>query len=105
MNESNHKKHGSESRKNIGNFHHNEWAIMGSTCGEINKFFLQINEHLSKNHKVYYIDEDHSISTNYLKIQNKVRTSITSNSFNNQIFVIFPIKIVLKNFVFLTPLN
>ncbi|MEZ5048772.1 MAG: NTP transferase domain-containing protein [Saprospiraceae bacterium] len=71
MNESNHKKHGSESRKNIGNFHHNEWAIMGSTCGEINKFFLQINEHLSKNHKVYYIDEDHSISTNYFKIQNK----------------------------------
>ncbi len=46
-----------------GDFHFNEWALIGAPCTVITEMAAQINEELSKNLNIGYIDEDHNAAT------------------------------------------
>lgn len=54
-----HQKHAKLTRPNLGNFGRNEWAIIGTPCGNIQKIAYQLTEILSKHFKVSYVDADH----------------------------------------------
>jgi len=54
-----HRKHTKLTRPNHGNFTRNEWAIIGTPCGDIQKLAYQLIEGLSKKWKVSYVDADH----------------------------------------------
>lgn len=54
-----HLKHAKIERRNIGEFHQNEFAILGTPCGEIKKLSFSIIEKLKSKYKVGYVDADH----------------------------------------------
>ncbi len=54
-----HQKHARLTRPNLGNFGKNEWAIIGTPCGNIQKIAYQLTQILSKHFKVSYVDADH----------------------------------------------
>ena len=54
-----HQKHTKLTKPNIGQFARNEWAIMGTSCGNIQKLAMDLNEKLSPNFKTAYVDADH----------------------------------------------
>ena len=54
-----HVKHAKIERRNVGEFHQNEFAILGTPCGEIKKLAFSIIEKISARHKVGYVDADH----------------------------------------------
>ncbi len=55
-----HQKHTALTRPNIGNFHRQEWAIIGTPCDTIQRLSREIIESLSSDYKVGYIDADHA---------------------------------------------
>jgi len=57
-----HHKHPPLIRPEVGNYHRLEWAIYGTTCGEIETFFNKVNEHFKSNKRLTYVDADHSES-------------------------------------------
>lgn len=54
-----HQKHANLTKPNFGNFGRNEWAIIGTPCGKIQKLAFTLIEQLSKEYKVSYVDADH----------------------------------------------
>ncbi|MEZ4963022.1 MAG: NTP transferase domain-containing protein [Saprospiraceae bacterium] len=56
---SNHKKHADIARPALGDFGRNEWAILGTHCGNIKKLAFQLCQVLSPQWKVAYVDADH----------------------------------------------
>ncbi len=54
-----HEKHAFLVKPQLGNFHRNEWAILGTPCGRIKKLAFAISEMLSDKLKVAYVDADH----------------------------------------------
>lgn len=54
-----HLKHAKIERCNIGEFHRNEFAILGTPCDEIKKLSYSIIEKLKSKCKVGYVDADH----------------------------------------------
>ncbi|MEP2023796.1 MAG: NTP transferase domain-containing protein [Reichenbachiella sp.] len=54
-----HQKHAKLTRPNIGNFGRNEFAILGTPCGEIKKLAQSISKQLSDKYKIAYVDADH----------------------------------------------
>lgn len=54
-----HQKHAKLNQPSIGEFHRNEWAILGTTCGKIKKLAYGIIDALAENWKVAYVDADH----------------------------------------------
>lgn len=54
-----HQKHAKLSRPDLGNFHRNEWAILGTTCGNIKTLANQVIAKLARNWKIAYVDADH----------------------------------------------
>ncbi|HFA50989.1 MAG TPA: molybdopterin-guanine dinucleotide biosynthesis protein MobA [Bacteroidetes bacterium] len=54
-----HQKHTALARPALGAFGRNEWAIIGTPCGNIKKLASQITGALSKKWKVGYVDADH----------------------------------------------
>ena len=54
-----HEKHAKMIRPSFGNFHRNEWAILGTTCGNIQKLAYQLGDALSATYKMGYVDADH----------------------------------------------
>ena len=54
-----HQKHANISKPNLGNFGRNEWAIIGTPCGNIQKLAYSLIEDLQKSFKVSYVDADH----------------------------------------------
>jgi len=54
-----HLKHAKIERRNIGEFHQNEFAVLGTPCGEIKKLSFSIIEKLKSKYKVGYVDADH----------------------------------------------
>ncbi len=54
-----HQKHAKLCRSNVGNFGRNEWAVIGTPCGNIKKLTAQLTEILSGSWKVAYVDADH----------------------------------------------
>lgn len=56
----NHKKHTKLSKPEGGEFHRNEWAIIGAPCDIISNLATDLNAILSENHKLAFIDADHN---------------------------------------------
>ncbi len=54
-----HQKHTKLTKPNIGQFARNEWAIIGTSCGNIQKLALSLNEKLPPQYKTAYVDADH----------------------------------------------
>lgn len=54
-----HQKHTKLSRPNHGTFARNEWAIIGTPCGNIKSLAFELTEKLSAKYKVAYVDADH----------------------------------------------
>ena len=54
-----HQKHTALKRPKLGNFGRNEWAILGTTCGNIQQLANKIIQQLSPKHQVAYVDADH----------------------------------------------
>lgn len=54
-----HTKHTALIRPRGGDYHTNEWALIGAPCSVINEFANRINQLLSKRLKVGYLDADH----------------------------------------------
>jgi len=54
-----HQKHAKLNKPQIGNFHRNEWAILGTTCGKIKKLAFALSALLKEEYKLGYLDADH----------------------------------------------
>jgi len=54
-----HQKHAKLTRPNYGQFARNEWAIIGTPCGDIQSLAYQLTKRLSEKYKVSYVDADH----------------------------------------------
>jgi len=54
-----HQKHAKLTRPNLGEFGRNEWAIIGTPCGNIQQLSFRLIEVLQKKIKVSYVDADH----------------------------------------------
>jgi len=59
MNNKPHQKHAKIVRPDLGVFARNEWAIIGTPCGNIKKMAHKVIEKLSQKFKVAYADADH----------------------------------------------
>ncbi|MDF1697497.1 MAG: NTP transferase domain-containing protein [Saprospiraceae bacterium] len=64
-----HQKHPPLTRPKIGNYHRLEWAVYGTTCGEIETFFENLNTRLAEDYRLSYIDADHSDATKNTMLQ------------------------------------
>ena len=56
-----HHKHPPLARSNIGYYHNCEWAIYGTTCGQISSFYQLIDDKLKSKYRISYIDADHRV--------------------------------------------
>ena len=54
-----HQKHANITRPNYGNFGRQEWAIIGTPCGNIQQLAYALTNILQKKYKVAYVDADH----------------------------------------------
>lgn len=54
-----HKKHEDIARPSLGHFGRNEWAILGTNCGEIKQLASQLTAAFSPKYKIGYVDADH----------------------------------------------
>lgn len=54
-----HQKHAKLTKSALGNFARNEWAIIGTPCGNIQKLAKTLTEKLNPSYKTAYIDADH----------------------------------------------
>lgn len=54
-----HNKHANITRPNYGEFHRNEYAIIGTPCGAIQQLAQALIEQLAASAKVSYVDADH----------------------------------------------
>ncbi len=54
-----HKKHADIARPALGEFHRQEWAIIGTPCGKIKKLAFAITEQLADRFRIGYVDADH----------------------------------------------
>lgn len=54
-----HQKHAKIARPNLGKFARNEYAILGTPCGEIKNLAQLISTNLSDKYKIAYVDADH----------------------------------------------
>ncbi|GJM33372.1 MAG: hypothetical protein DHS20C18_23730 [Saprospiraceae bacterium] len=55
----NHQKHTKLTRPDLGQFGRNEWAIIGTPCGNIQQLATQLITQLSAEFKMAYVDADH----------------------------------------------
>lgn len=54
-----HQKHAKLKRPAFGNFGRNEWAIIGTPCGNLKRIAFEVTKALSNHYKVAYLDADH----------------------------------------------
>ena len=55
-----HQKHANITRPNLGEYGRLEWAIIGTTCGEIQKLSRYLISSLSQSLNIAYVDADHA---------------------------------------------
>ncbi|NRA49883.1 MAG: NTP transferase domain-containing protein [Phaeodactylibacter sp.] len=55
-----HRKHAKLTRPSLGHFHRNEWAIIGTPCGNIQQLAYAIIDRLSEIFNIGYVDADHA---------------------------------------------
>jgi molybdopterin-guanine dinucleotide biosynthesis protein A len=54
-----HQKHAKIARPTYGQFHRNEWAIIGTPCGKIQQLAYQLIQELRDTYRIAYADADH----------------------------------------------
>lgn len=54
-----HSKHSKLARPMLGDYHRQEWAILGAPCGEIRRLVGLLTESLGNRWRLGYLDEDH----------------------------------------------
>ncbi|MCG8331014.1 MAG: NTP transferase domain-containing protein [Chitinophagales bacterium] len=59
-----HQKHAKLARPSYGQFHRQEWGIVGTPCGNIQQLADTIIERLSDTYKIGYVDADHASEEN-----------------------------------------
>ncbi len=59
-----HQKHAKLTKPLFGNFSKNEWAIIGTPCGNIQKLAKDMTEQVTPQYKVAYVDADHKAGDN-----------------------------------------
>ncbi len=64
-----HHKHPPLKRPQLGNYHTLEWAVYGTTCGDIEAFYDSVNECFQGKYRLSYIDADHSDSPKDTSLQ------------------------------------
>jgi len=67
-----HQKHAKLTRPNYGQFARNEWAILGTPCGNIQKLAHQLTVALAPTYKVSYVDADHKSTDSEISIGEKI---------------------------------
>lgn len=87
--EKKHHKHPPLKRAKLGRYHRLEWAIYGTTCGEIEAFYDKINAYFTGRYRLSYVDADHSDSAKNTLLQvGKKKYSqdhvVTTNSFDDK---------------------
>jgi molybdopterin-guanine dinucleotide biosynthesis protein A len=87
-----HKKHANLVRPNYGHFGRNEWAIIGTPCGAIQKLVYQLTAALSPKWKVAYVDADHKSADENLA------TDSPKNAISNGAFLEYTDKITHHRF-------
>ncbi len=55
-----HQKHTALTRPYFGTFHRNEWAIIGTPCGQIKTLSYQIIDKMKEKYAIAYVDADHA---------------------------------------------
>ena len=58
--EKKHQKHAKLARPNYGEFHRNEWAIIGAPCGRIQELSAKLINALQTHYQLAYVDADHA---------------------------------------------
>lgn len=71
-----HQKHTKLTRPHVGFFARNEWAIIGTPCGNIKKLAFELIERLSKVYKTGYVDADHKSADTDAEAGQKQNSSI-----------------------------
>ena len=64
-----HHKHPPLPKPNRGMYHKNEWAVYGTTCGNIELFFEALNQRLASRYKLTYVDADHNVEIAKTELQ------------------------------------
>jgi molybdenum cofactor guanylyltransferase len=79
-----HQKHTKLTKPNIGNFGRNEWAILGTPCGVVQKLAKSLRENLPPQYKIAYVDADHKAGDEAETILNflEYTDKITYNRFD-----------------------
>ncbi len=54
-----HQKHAKIARPTHGQFHRNEWAVIGTPCGKIQQLAYQLIQELKDTYRIAYVDADH----------------------------------------------
>ncbi len=91
-----HSKHAKLTRPNLGNFGRNEWAILGTVCGEIDKLANKLLDHFGEKYNTVYIDADHhpadldnpqvALYTDKINFQ-RLEWSAPLNSYQNRVLL------------------
>jgi len=71
-----HNKHTKLTKPQLGHFGRNEWAIIGTPCGNIQKIAYELIQILSKKFKVSYVDADHKSADAEKEGGNKVNPAM-----------------------------
>ncbi len=71
MAEKKHQKHTKLSKPNYGFFGRNEWAIIGTPCGNIQQLAYKITQKLAEKYQVSYVDADHKSTDDALTATTK----------------------------------
>ncbi len=74
-----HQKHPKIKKPGLGQFGRNEWAILGTPCGEIRKLANAISKSLTDKYRIAYVDADHKSGDDPLNL------SGSSLEFGNQL--------------------
>lgn len=64
-----HKKHSDLARPSLGNFGRNEYAVLGTTCGNVQALAAAVIKKLSHQYKCAYIDAEHNDKNDALQSQ------------------------------------
>ena len=73
-----HQKHTKLTKPFVGNFSRNEWAIIGTPCGNIQKLTKDLTDKMSRTskYKIAYIDADHKAGDTQPGCQHQSRRDV-----------------------------
>lgn len=75
-----HQKHAKLTRPAIGQFGRNEWAIIGTPCGNIQQLSYQLIETLSEFNRMGYVDADHASGDEQRDPNSKVENAMEAGA-------------------------